>query len=104
MGSFSEDIVMFLSNKTQSYDVSKLIEQLITGLDENTNPIIKGRTLWTVSQFSEVISQPEVLLSLFKISSLYLDKENPVPVRLTAVKSIRSFASKIERAVWKELD
>jgi importin-9 len=36
LGKYSEDIVTFMSNKSQGYDLSKFLEQLIKGLDENS--------------------------------------------------------------------
>lgn len=61
--------------------------------------------MWCIAQFSEVLGgKGEVLLDLFKISCQFLEKENYLPVRLTAAKSLRVFAHKIERSIAKSLD
>lgn len=99
IGSFAEDIVTLLAKKMNNFDIIELVERLIGDFYETSNPIIKGRTLWCITQFSEVLTGKgvETLLSLYKLSATCLVSERYLSVRLAAVKSIRTFAFKILR-------
>jgi len=99
IGSFAEDIVTLMARKMQNYDVLELIERLVAEFYETNNPILKGRTLWCITQFSEVLAGRGVqtLLSLYKLSATCLTTERYLSVRLAAVKSIRTFAFKLQK-------
>lgn len=63
-----------------------------------TMPILRAKSLWTVSCFSEIIAckHKEIFLPLFKVASLCLSKDNDYPVRMTAAKALGMFTHKIE--------
>lgn len=106
MGSFAEDIVTFLTKKMNNYDIIKLVDRLIGDFYETStfilykilisffidNAILRGRTLWCITQFSEVLAGKgvETLLSLYKLSATCLIGEKYLPVRLAALKAART--------------
>lgn len=92
LGTFCEEIVYLLNEKGQGEEINNLIEQLVFSLEDNSNPILKGRTIWCLSQFSEVIPTKDstILLHLFKVCSHCMHPDNYLPVRLTAAQSLRT--------------
>ncbi|KAL4481460.1 hypothetical protein ABPG74_007549 [Tetrahymena malaccensis] len=100
LGSFSDDIIDFQYKHTSSFDISSLIQNLISDIQiPNSNPILIAKSLWCVTRFSEVIAQKhtELFLPLFKVAMSCLSNNHQFPVRLTAVKSIGVIAHKIKQ-------
>ncbi|EAR93623.2 importin-beta amine-terminal domain protein (macronuclear) [Tetrahymena thermophila SB210] len=100
LGSFSDDIIDFQYKHTSSFDISSLIQNLISDIQiPNSNPILIAKSLWCVTRFSEVIAQKhtELFLPLFKVAMSCLSNIHQFPVRLTAVKSIGVIAHKIKQ-------
>lgn len=106
MGSFAEDIVTFLTKKMHNYDMAKLVDRLVGDFYETNNPVLRGRALWCITQFSEVLAGKgvETLLSLYKLSATCLINEKILPVKLAAVKAVRTFAFKIQRFYADDLN
>ncbi|KAL4462226.1 hypothetical protein ABPG72_018824, partial [Tetrahymena utriculariae] len=113
LGSFSTDIIDFQNKHTSSFDISSLIQNLISDIQiPNSNPILIAKSLWCVTRFSEVIAQKhtELFLPLFKVALSCLSNIHQFPVRLTAVKSIGVIAHKMkqyqqqlpDRSIWAQ--
>ncbi len=91
LGTFSNDIIGFQQKHQSSFELTALIENLITDLENPTIiPILRAKCLWTVSRFSEIIAaqHKEIFLPLFKVAASSISKENPYAVRMTATKAL----------------
>lgn len=90
LGSFSEDIIVFQTKHSSTFDLALLIQNLMYEMDNPlTPPILRARTLWTVTKFCEIVGvkHKELFVPLLKISILCLSPANEIPVRLIAAKS-----------------
>jgi hypothetical protein len=104
MGAFAEDIITFYAKKNENFDMKKVIENLVKDLnpDEaaNTIPVLKGRAIWCVFKFSDIIvkRQTDLCIPLIRLFLGTISTSEPFPVRMAACRSIASFAMKINQA------
>jgi hypothetical protein len=107
LGTFSEDIIALQAKPGSNFDIATLLQNLLTEIGStNSNPVLKGRTLWCVSKFADLIqsNKKDIFLPLFKITASCLDKSNYLPVRLCAARALRIIAHKIEKWFGPNLD
>eukprot|EP01017_Pseudomicrothorax_dubius_P041109 TRINITY_DN6546_c0_g2_i5.p1 TRINITY_DN6546_c0_g2~~TRINITY_DN6546_c0_g2_i5.p1 ORF type:complete len:631 (-),score=169.14 TRINITY_DN6546_c0_g2_i5:1645-3537(-) len=57
LGAFAEDIVVYQARSNENFDLTRLISNVVRDLEaKETLPVLRGRALWCISRFSEVIS------------------------------------------------
>eukprot|EP01017_Pseudomicrothorax_dubius_P030707 TRINITY_DN3852_c0_g2_i2.p1 TRINITY_DN3852_c0_g2~~TRINITY_DN3852_c0_g2_i2.p1 ORF type:complete len:1056 (-),score=282.50 TRINITY_DN3852_c0_g2_i2:43-3210(-) len=101
LGSFSEDIIVFQARSNENFDLTKLVEVIVKDLQVGgaAPAVLRGRALWCIGRFSEVISlkHKEAFLPLFALAVNNLNGNESLPIRLAACKSVANFAHKIEK-------
>ena len=57
LGSFSNDIIVYETKSESEFNIEELLIMLVKNVEKNeSNSIMKGRTLWCLSKYSEMIA------------------------------------------------
>ena len=57
LGSFSNDIIVYETKSESEFDIEEPLVSLVKDVEgESSNSIMKGRTLWCLSKYSEMIA------------------------------------------------
>ncbi len=57
LGSFSNDIIVYETKSESEFDIEELLVSLVKDVEgKSSNSIMKGRTLWCLSKYSEMIA------------------------------------------------
>lgn len=57
LGTFSNDIIVYETKSESDFEIENLLSQLINNVEnKKNNSIMKGRTLWCLSKYSEMIA------------------------------------------------
>ncbi|XP_064607438.1 importin-9-like [Liolophura sinensis] len=98
IGSVKSEIVHCLQDGKIQFDINGFLQSVVLAdLSNSVSPFLTGRSLWTASRFTDVMSE-ELLQSFLQATVGGLHPTQPAVIRICAVRAVSGFSEHLKQS------